>query len=85
MDHYFYSLTPKKMSFFENTQKLIAEASKIMKLDKEVEQILSRPKRIVEVSIPVRLDNGKLEVFSGFRVQHDDSAGPFKGGVRFHP
>lgn len=85
MDHYFYSLTPKTMSFFENTQKLIAEASKIMKLDKEVEQILSRPKRIVEVSIPVRLDNGKLEVFSGFRVQHDDSAGPFKGGVRFHP
>jgi len=73
------------MSFFENTQKLIAEASKIMKLDKDVEAILSHPKRILEVSIPVRMDNGKLEVFSGFRVQHDDSAGPFKGGIRFHP
>jgi glutamate dehydrogenase/leucine dehydrogenase len=72
------------MSFFENTQKVIAEAAKIMKLDKDVEAILSSPKRIMEVSIPVRLDNGELKVFSGFRVQHNDSAGPYKGGIRFH-
>jgi glutamate dehydrogenase/leucine dehydrogenase len=73
------------MSFFENTQKLIAEASRIMKLDKDAEAVLSTPKRIMEVSIPVRLDNGELRVFSGFRVQHNDSAGPYKGGIRFHP
>jgi glutamate dehydrogenase/leucine dehydrogenase len=73
------------MSFFDNTKKLIAEASKIMKLDKDVEAILSSPKRVLEVSIPVKLDNGKTEVFSGFRVQHNDAAGPFKGGIRFHP
>ena len=73
------------MSFFENTQKVIAEAAKIMKLDKDAEAVLSRPKRIMEVSIPVRMDNGRIEVFSGFRVQHNDSAGPYKGGIRFHP
>jgi glutamate dehydrogenase/leucine dehydrogenase len=73
------------MSFFENTLIQIAEAAKIMKLDKEVEKVLSNPKRTMEVSIPVRLDNGELEIFTGFRVQHNDSAGPHKGGIRFHP
>lgn len=72
------------MSFFENTLKLIREAAQIMKLDSDVEKILSKPKRILEVNIPVRLDNGELEMFTGFRVQHNDAAGPYKGGIRFH-
>lgn len=46
---------------------------------------LSRPMREVHVSIPVRMDNGALRVFEGYRVQYDDSRGPFKGGIRFHP
>lgn len=55
-----------------------------MKLDKDVQKILNVPKRIVEVNFPVRLDNGKLEIFTGYRVQHNDAAGPFKGGIRYH-
>jgi glutamate dehydrogenase/leucine dehydrogenase len=73
------------MTFFENTKREISAAAKLMKLDSEVEMILSSPKRIMEVSIPVRLDNGRLDVFTGFRVQHSDAAGPYKGGIRFHP
>ncbi len=73
------------MSFFKNTLIQIAEAAKIMNLNKDVEKALSSPKRTLEVSIPVRRDDGKLEVFTGFRVQHNDSAGPYKGGIRFHP
>jgi glutamate dehydrogenase/leucine dehydrogenase len=73
------------MAFFENTLKLIADAAKIMKLNSEVEKLLLAPKRILEVSIPLKRDNGELEILSGFRVQHNDAAGPYKGGIRFHP
>src|SRR5262245_9039950 len=73
------------MSLFENTLHQIREASALMKLDPEVEQILHHPKRILEGSIPLRLDNGKIEVFQAYRVQHNDAAGPYKGGIRFHP
>jgi glutamate dehydrogenase/leucine dehydrogenase len=72
------------MSFFENTLKNIAEAAKIMKLDAKIETVLQHPKRILEVSIPVERDNGQVEMVSGFRVQHNDAAGPYKGGIRFH-
>jgi len=47
--------------------------------------LLSKPERVVLVSIPVRLDSGGLEVFEGFRVQHCSALGPYKGGIRFHP
>jgi glutamate dehydrogenase/leucine dehydrogenase len=72
------------MSFFENTLRNIADAAKIMKLDEKVQTVLQHPKRILEVSIPVERDNGQVEVVSGFRVQHNDAAGPYKGGIRFH-
>jgi len=48
-------------------------------------EILSRPERIVTVSIPVKMDNGKLKVYEGFRVQHSSALGPYKGGIRFYP
>ena len=51
----------------------------------EVYHILSKPERVLAVSIPVRMDNGKLVVFEGYRVQHSSALGPYKGGVRFHP
>lgn len=72
------------MSFFENTLRNIAEAAKIMKMDEKIQTVLKHPKRILEVSIPVERDNGQVEVVSGFRVQHNDAAGPYKGGIRFH-
>ena len=47
--------------------------------------MVSRPKRILHVYIPVKMDSGRVEVFEGYRVQHNDALGPFKGGIRFHP
>lgn len=48
-------------------------------------EILKFPKRVIEVSVPVKMDDGSLKVFTGFRVQHNDIRGPFKGGLRYHP
>jgi len=59
--------------------------SKIMLLSDDVHQQLRSFERILTVSIPVRLDNGSLSVFNGFRVQHNSARGPYKGGVRYHP
>ena len=73
------------MSLFESTLQQIQEASKIMKLAKDVETILSHPMRMIEVSIPLRMDDCKIKTFKGYRVQHNNAAGPFKGGLRFHP
>lgn len=73
------------MSFFKNTLDLIEKASALMKLDQNVRGILSSPNRIIEVSLPVKMDDGKIKVFRGFRVQHSDLAGPYKGGIRYHP
>jgi glutamate dehydrogenase len=72
------------MSFFQNALKQIHESAKIMNLNKNVEKILSKPERTIEVSFPVKLDNGEIEVFSGFRVQHNNAVGPYKGGLRYH-
>jgi glutamate dehydrogenase/leucine dehydrogenase len=72
------------MSLFENTLKQIEKAAKIMKLDENVKTLMSHPQRIVEVSIPVKMDNGTLRIFQGFRVQHSNYCGPYKGGVRYH-
>lgn len=52
--------------------------------DKPFIDILRIPQRQIEVSIPVRMDNGEIKVFKGYRVQHDNHRGPFKGGIRFH-
>src|SRR3989339_208375 len=73
------------MSLFENTLAQIKQASEIMKLNPTVEKILSNPHRILEVTFPVKMDNGQVEVFKGFRVQHNNARGPYKGGIRFHP
>jgi glutamate dehydrogenase/leucine dehydrogenase len=60
-------------------------AAEFLKLDAGLRQILRTPRRVMEVAIPVKLDNGQLKVFTGFRVQHNIARGPAKGGVRFHP
>jgi glutamate dehydrogenase/leucine dehydrogenase len=48
-------------------------------------EILKTPNRVIEVSIPIMMDNGELKVFTGFRVQHNNIRGPYKGGLRYHP
>ena len=60
------------------------KAATIMKLDRSVHEILRQPKRVLTVSIPVRMDDGSMKVFTGFRSQYTDALGPFKGGIRYH-
>ncbi len=59
--------------------------AEFMELDPDVHRVLRHPKRQLTVSIPVVMDDGRVEVFTGFRVQHSFALGPAKGGIRFHP
>jgi glutamate dehydrogenase (NAD(P)+) len=61
------------------------EAATLAKLDPDIHTMLRRPRRVYEVAVPVRMDDGSVEVFSGWRVHHDTTRGPGKGGIRFHP
>ncbi|WP_415282041.1 Glu/Leu/Phe/Val family dehydrogenase [Candidatus Nitrososphaera sp. FF02] len=70
---------------FEMALKQLDEVSKLIKLDKGMHQVLAHPKRVLTVSIPTRMDNGEIKVFTGFRSQHNDARGPYKGGIRYHP
>jgi glutamate dehydrogenase/leucine dehydrogenase len=75
----------EKINPFEVALKQLEEASKILNLEKGMLEILSNPKRILTVSIPTRMDDGTIKVFTGFRSQHNDARGPHKGGIRYHP
>jgi glutamate dehydrogenase (NADP+) len=74
-----------KTSMFDSALLNLDKALKYTQLDPEVAMRLRYPKSCMEVSIPVRLDDGTLGIFKGYRVQHDDTRGPTKGGIRFHP
>src|SRR5262250_3371114 len=60
-------------------------AARILKLDAGIWRILTQPKRQIIVSCPVLMDNGEIEVFTGYRVQYNITLGPAKGGIRYHP
>ena len=66
-------------------QKQVKEACDKLNLSDSVYEILKTPQRVLEVSIPVKMDNGTVKVFTGYRSQHNDAVGPYKGGIRFHP
>lgn len=70
---------------FANATKQLENAALLLNLDNNVLEILKNPKRILEVSIPIKMDSGEIKVFRGYRVQYNDALGPFKGGIRFHP
>ncbi len=72
------------MSLYENTLQQMNEAADIMNLRQDVREILRKPERILQVSIPVKMDNGTTKVFEGYRVQHSTLRGPAKGGIRYH-
>ena len=61
------------------------DAAKIAAIDPDVHRMLRTPQRVLEVAVPVRMDDGRIEVFAGWRVHHDTTRGPAKGGIRFHP
>lgn len=72
-------------SLYEDSLRKLRRAFSHAELDPEVLEKLGRPDAILEVSIPVRMDDGTLRIFTGYRVRHDVSRGPAKGGIRFHP
>lgn len=59
-------------------------AAKELKLDQGIVEILSHPRKVITVSIPIKMDTGEIRVFAGHRVQHSDILGPYKGGIRYH-
>ena len=61
------------------------QAAEAMELDHNLRERLKLPQRSLIVSLPVRMDDGRVEVYTGYRVQHDSSRGPTKGGIRYHP
>jgi glutamate dehydrogenase (NAD(P)+) len=70
---------------FEVALEQFGRAADILGLDQGLREVLSRPKRQLIVSIPVKMDSGKIHVFEGYRVQHNIARGPAKGGIRYHP
>ncbi|MDD5312031.1 MAG: Glu/Leu/Phe/Val dehydrogenase [Dehalococcoidia bacterium] len=70
---------------FEIVQRQVDKCARILKLDPDVTEILKSPMRELHLSLPVRMDNGSVKLFHGYRVQYNDAKGPTKGGIRFHP
>ncbi len=70
---------------YRNSVMQLEEAASVMNLDRNILERLKVPKRALVVSVPIRLDNGRIKVFEGYRVQHNITLGPGKGGIRFHP
>ena len=70
---------------FKVAQSQFDKVAALLKLDKGVCELLREPMRQYAFTIPVRMDDGSVEVFKGYRVQHNDARGPAKGGIRFHP
>jgi glutamate dehydrogenase (NAD(P)+) len=70
---------------YETALKQFDTVAEIINLDDEIRERMRYPKRSLIVSVPVRLDSGKVKVFRGYRVQHDITLGPSKGGIRYHP
>ncbi|AQQ52737.1 Glu/Leu/Phe/Val family dehydrogenase [Planococcus lenghuensis] len=75
----------ENLNLFTSTQEVVKEALDKLGYDEAVFELLKEPLRMLEVRIPVRMDDGNVKVFTGFRAQHNDAVGPTKGGVRFHP
>ena len=72
-------------SIFEAMLQEFDEAAHILNLEPGIWKILTHPKRQITVSCPVQMDNGEIEVFTGYRVQYNITLGPAKGGIRYHP
>jgi glutamate dehydrogenase/leucine dehydrogenase len=79
------SSTASAINPYQTAVQQLDEASKLIKLDDGMRQILANPKRVLTVSLPVKMDNNEIKVFTGFRSQHNDARGPYKGGIRYHP
>ncbi len=72
-------------ALYRDSVQQLDEAARVMNLDQNIAERLKVPKRAMIVSVPIRCDNGSIKVFEGYRVQHNMTLGPGKGGIRFHP
>jgi glutamate dehydrogenase (NAD(P)+) len=70
---------------YENAVKHVDRVGRLLGLDECMIEILKRPKRELTVNFPVRMDDGRVKNFTGYRVQHNSARGPCKGGIRYHP
>ena len=73
------------MKIIQMIHKQINNISKFIQINDNVLQLISKPKQLISLNFPVKLKNGNIEILSGFRVQHNNILGPYKGGIRFHP
>jgi len=73
------------MSVFANALEQLKRADTYLSIESKYLEMLSRPEKIINVSFPVKMDNGEVKVFEGYRVQYNSARGPYKGGIRFHP
>lgn len=71
-------------ALYQNTMKIVEDAGRAINLSQNVLERLKYPRRTVVVSVPVKMDDGRVKVFTGYRVQHNQTLGPFKGGIRYH-
>ena len=78
-------MSKESLSPLESAQKQIKIACDTLELDPAVYEILKEPQRVIELSIPVKMDDGRIRAFKGYRALHNDAVGPGKGGIRFHP
>ncbi len=76
---------PEQLNPFKIAQQQLDTAAKLLDLDPKMHAFLREPMRVFEFDIPVKMDDGKVRTFKGFRVQYNDARGPCKGGIRFHP
>ncbi|MUG95548.1 glutamate dehydrogenase [Scytonema sp. UIC 10036] len=77
--------TPAHICPFDQACSYLEQAAKELNLDRGLLELLRHPRKVITVSIPVKRDNGEIEVLAGHRVQHCDILGPYKGGTRYHP
>lgn len=75
----------ENLNVFERTQQVIDTALQNLGFGQDMFELLKEPLRLLTVRIPVKMDDGTVKVFTGYRAQHNDSVGPTKGGIRFHP
>ncbi|NMC51393.1 Glu/Leu/Phe/Val dehydrogenase [Candidatus Kuenenbacteria bacterium] len=73
------------MNAFNNAMEQLKKSAELINLEASVWERLKKPENILQVSLPVKMDSGELKVFEGYRVQYNNSRGPYKGGLRFHP
>ncbi len=78
-------MTQKGFNAYKMAQEQFEKVADQLELDQTTRNLLSVPMREYHFLIPIKMDDGTIKIFKGFRIQHNDAKGPCKGGIRFHP